>query len=701
VAVAAERDGYTRRERDLDVLRKQESRRAARDLEIPKCANPRRRRKAAKSLLYFGQAYFRKPPSKRYPGMPAWLPTPCADLHLEGVEALERIIRYGGNEAWAWPRGGGKDTWLRIGVIWAAVNGYKMHSVLAAFTADKSLRMLDNVKSQLEVNDHLAEDYPEVCVPIRALEGSPHRAKGQTVGGRLTRIIWGQDSIRLPAIPRPSGKAYPCSGAIISTGSINGAIRGIIIDGIRPDFVGLTDPQTDDVAKSPEQTKNTMRMIRQDFGGLGGHTEPLACIALVTVMRRNDVAARLTNRKLHPEWNGRLRRAFLSWPDRMDLWDQYEDLYRAGQESGEDPTGRKAHRFYLEHRAEMDVGAETYWPEAYIRQLAEDGSQIEVSAVQHLMNKRYQWGKEGFLAEFQNDPQSEHEEVYELSAESVARRCGPYEHRIVPDAAMKIGQGIDIGDRRMHWAVVAAMTGSPYYVVNYYWHEYRGEIDADLAGAAGARMEPLDKIILTALRRRREELAADWLSRPDGAPARVDLTLIDSGHRRDVVYRFIRESGTAFRAIKGRGSSQGQEKFRMPAPGETRQLGRNWYRELQREHGLHLYHLNADEWKHAVHDSLTQTVGGPGSLVLFRDTPAHHREFGEHLVSERWDPDAQKWVREHKHNHFWDCIYMAFAALDMLGVRRLPPDQPARPQPAPQRQTGRVGWINRGGGMMR
>ena len=106
-----------------DLMRRKRA--AERDLEIPACANPKRRAKAAKSLMAFGMTYFSEPPSKRYPGMPAWLPTPCADLHREGVQALERIIRYGGNEAWAWPRGAGKDTWLRIGVMWAAMNGLK------------------------------------------------------------------------------------------------------------------------------------------------------------------------------------------------------------------------------------------------------------------------------------------------------------------------------------------------------------------------------------------------------------------------------------------------------------------------------------------------------------------------------------------------------------------------------------------------
>jgi hypothetical protein len=682
---------YDERRSQRDLMRRKRAQ--TYEITIPKAKNPRRRKKAAKSLLAFCQSYFSKPPSLRYPGMPAWFSTKPSAMHLEIIADIERTVFYGGNMALAAPRGGGKDTLLKIAAMWATLNGHSMYPVVAAFKESFAERMLGDIKSQLECNDWLCEDYPEVCVPIRALEGAAQRARTQTVNDQQTRMVWGQNYIVLPSV-----KGSAASGRVIGTGSINGAIRGLNVNGLRPDLVVMTDPQDRDIANNPDQVKEKIRLIRQDFGGLGGHIQPLAAFALVTVIKKNDVADRLINRKLHPEWNGRKYQAFLSMPKNMHLWEQYEELVRRGQETETDPTGREANRFYLDNRAAMDEGAQSYWPDAYYRTAAPDGTQLESSNIQHLMNKRYTVGHEAFDAEYQNDPEDENQTVYGLVPESLVYRQSDYEHNIVPEGAACVVQGIDIGDKCLHCVVYAVMPDASAYLVNHWRHDYKNEIDPDLHEKDTPFTDPLDKIVLTGLRRRRSEVNGGLLKTVDGQPARVTLTLVDSGHRNDVVYEFIRESGPAWRPIKGQGRTQGQEKFNLPKGGDGIGIGDHYYSKIQPGQRVKLYHLDTDYWKHQLHDSLTQQQGTPGSLVCFRADAWVHREFASSMVSERWSPEDGRWIVEHKHlNHFFDCAYLCWAAARMCGVKRLQVPREQAPQQPQRRQTGRMNWVNRGG----
>lgn len=655
-------EGYDERAANRALQAKKRA--AARDIEIPECVNPKRRSKAAKSLLAFAMAYFSRPPSLRYPGMPAWFSLEPGDVHLEFIEAFERICWYGGQEAWAAPRGAGKDTILKIGAMWAALNGHKWYPLLGAFKLEMSERMLRDIKSQLEVNDWLHDDYPEVCAPVRALEQSALRARTQTVNGQPTRMEWGSRYIVLPTI-----EGSLASGRIIGTGSVNGAIRGENVGSVRPDLVALTDPQTRDVAKNPTQVKEVMDLIRQDFGGLSSNVEPLAALALVTVIRKNDVADRLTDRRRHPEWNGRKHVAIKAWPERMDLWNQYEELKRDGQEGGEDPTGRAAHTFYLENREEMDRGAVTYWPPAYIKHKAPDGSQLESSQLEHLMNERYTMGHEGFMAEFQNDPVEEGVDSSGLTVDVIQHRQSQYQHLIVPDDCVKLTQGVDIRDRELHYVTVAWTNDATGFVIDYAIVEYSMLVDDDLHGRPGL-LEPLDKVVLSELRRLRGAVVASPYRRIEGLVAEVDLSVVDSGHRKTAVYQFVRESGPRWIAAKGMGRGQGQERFHRPQAGEGRSIGQYWYGAAQPER-LMLWHLDADHWKTHVHEGLIMAPGAPGSLSLFRAEPKVHKTLANHLLAETWYVDKQQWVREHRQNHFFDCLYMACAAADMLGIRRL------------------------------
>ena len=113
--------------------------------------------------------------------------------------------------------------------------------------------MLESIKTELDGNELLAEDFPEVCHPIRCLDGIANRCSGQLYQGERTHIGWTAKDIVLPTIP--GSKA---SGAIIKVAGITGRIRGMKFkraDGqsVRPSLVVIDDPQTDESARSLSQ----------------------------------------------------------------------------------------------------------------------------------------------------------------------------------------------------------------------------------------------------------------------------------------------------------------------------------------------------------------------------------------------------------------------------------------------------------------
>src|SRR5690606_7326134 len=141
---------------------------------------------------------------------------------------------------------------------------------------DHAAQMLDSIKAELENSDLLAADFPEVCHPIRSLEGIHQRAAGQLLEGKPTLIGWTAKEIVLPTCA-----GSEASGAIIRVAGITGRIRGMKhkrADGssVRPSLVLIDDPQTDESARSPSQCANRERVLAGAILGLAGPGQKIA-----------------------------------------------------------------------------------------------------------------------------------------------------------------------------------------------------------------------------------------------------------------------------------------------------------------------------------------------------------------------------------------------------------------------------------------
>jgi hypothetical protein len=101
-------------------------------------------------------------------------------------------------------------------------------------------------------------------------------------------------------------------------------------------------------------------------------------------LHQKSVTARLATQ---PEWRHRLFAAIESWPLRMDLWLEWENVLC---DISDAHRSKSAREFYQQHRADMDNGAKVLWP--------------EYKSLYDLMVIRAADGHSAFMAEMQNNP---------------------------------------------------------------------------------------------------------------------------------------------------------------------------------------------------------------------------------------------------------------------------------------------------------
>ncbi|MFV0444389.1 MAG: hypothetical protein ACK5Q5_12540 [Planctomycetaceae bacterium] len=279
--------------------------------DLPAIADPARRSNAATNFQFFCESYF--PQSFHL----AW-----SDDHLKVLRKIEQAVLQGGLFAMAMPRGSGKTTICECACIWAVLNGHREFVCLIGSDEGHAMDMLESIKTELDANELLLADYPEVCHPIQSLDGIANRCNGQLYHGERTHIGWTAKYIVLPtlqpkgwsedetlgALIREDGRAL-ASGAIIKVAGITGRIRGMKFkrpDGksVRPSLVVLDDPQTDESARSVSQCQQRESILAGAVLGLAGPGHKISGIMPCTVIRPGDMADRILNRDHHPSCQG-------------------------------------------------------------------------------------------------------------------------------------------------------------------------------------------------------------------------------------------------------------------------------------------------------------------------------------------------------------------------------------------------------------
>ena len=639
---------------------------AGRDIApIPEVVNPERKTACERNFQLFCETYF--PDTYAL----AW----SAD-HIKAIERIETAVLRGGLFALAMPRGSGKSTLTETAALWAMLYGHREFVTLIGATESAALEMLDSIKTELEVNERLAEDFPEVCYPIAQLDGIANRCAGQICNGERTRITWTSNEIVLPTI-----KDSKASGIIVRVAGITGRIRGMKYkrsDGrsVRPSLVIIDDPQTSESAGSLEQTKKRVRVLAGDILGLAGPGQKISGIMPCTIIRPGDMADIILNRNTHPDWNGEKTRMVDKFPINMKLWEEYAEI--RADALREEGNFQRATDFYLANREAMDAGAVVSWEARY--------NHDEVSALQHAMNLKLQ-DEAAFQAEYQNDPLPE--DTFDESLLSVDEICGKINGIVrgkVPLYCDKLTMFIDVQKALLFYTVIAwadDFTGS---VIDYgAWpDQHRRQFSlADAnptihskfpkAGFEGGLYSALTKLT-------DDYLGREW-EREDGALLKIEKALVDAnwGQSTDIVYQFCRQSVHAGIIMPSHGryvgaSSKPMTEYRRQ-PGDK--LGFNWMiPNVAGKRAIRHVIYDTNYWKSFIHARLGISLGDNGCLSLYGRIPGNHQLLAEHLTAEyrvRTEGrgrtvDEWKLKPQNSDNHWLDCVAGCAVCASILGA---------------------------------
>lgn len=661
--------------RNAERDRQAEQSLAGRDIgPLPEVVNPDRKAACERNFQLFCESYFPETYAL------AWSPD-----HLKVIEKIETAVLRGGLFALAMPRGSGKSTLSESAVIWAMLYGHREFITLIGATESAALETLDSIKTELEVNERLAEDFPEVCYPVAQLEGIANRCAGQLYKGERTRITWTSNEIVLPTV-----EGSRASGIIVRVAGITGRIRGMKFkrsDGrsVRPSLVIIDDPQTSESAGSLEQTRKRVRVLAGDILGLAGPGQKISGIMPCTIIRPGDMADIILNRNTHPDWNGEKTRMVYRFPTNMKLWEEYAEIRAEALRT--EGNFQKATEFYLANREAMDAGAEVSWEARF--------NHDEVSALQHAMNLKFQ-DEAAFMSEYQNDPlPDDTADDSLLSVDEICAKINGLARRRVPLKCDRLTMFVDIQKALLFYVVTAWAEDFTGAVIDYgSWpDQHRHEYSLADANPSIQTLFPktgLEGALYAALSALTDEcLGREW-EREDGAVLKIERALVDAnwGQSTDVVYQFCRQSSHAGVILPSHGryvgaSSKPMTEYRKQ---QGDRLGFNWMiPNVAGKRAIRHVIYDTNYWKSFIHARLAVPVGDKGSLTLYGRIPGAHQLFAEHLTAEYRvktqgrgrTVDEWKLKPQSHDNHFLDCVAGCAVCGSMLGAS-LPETLPAK-----------------------
>ena len=248
------------------------------------------------------------------------------------------------------PRGASKSTHLSLGfALYCIALGLKHYIVEVCDVFDQAVLLIEALKAELENNIRLSTDFPEAC------------GKGR---------IWRE------------GEIVTRNGIKVQGVGAGKKLRGRRHGPYRPDLLFLDDIENDEGVRSPDQRKKLWDWLVRAALKLGPPDGSMDTIYVGTVLHFEAVIVKASK---HPAWNVTKFEAVVKVPDRMDLWEKFEEVYyNDGEEA--------ATAFYDARKADMDEGAVINWP--------------GVQTLLFLMLARAE-DLSAFLTEYQNQPISE------------------------------------------------------------------------------------------------------------------------------------------------------------------------------------------------------------------------------------------------------------------------------------------------------
>lgn len=248
------------------------------------------------------------------------------------------------------PRGSSKSTHLSLGfALYCIVLKKTRYCLEVCDVYAQAALLIEAIKAELTTNPRLQHDFPDAC--------------GQ---GR----VWREGEIVTRQNVRVEGL-----GALQK-------LRGRRHGPYRPDLMFFDDIENDEAVRSPEQRQKLENWIYRAALKVGPPDGSMHVIWVGTVLHFDAVLVRAAKKQL---WRVTKFQAIMNWPDRTDLWEEFEEIYLNEGEAA-------AKAFYAARKVEMDAGAVVNWP--------------ALQPLLWLMLERAS-SHDAFATEYQNQPISE------------------------------------------------------------------------------------------------------------------------------------------------------------------------------------------------------------------------------------------------------------------------------------------------------
>jgi len=283
---------------------------------------------------------------------------PPSKMHREISVEFCRIIASDDVErfAFAAPRGNAKTTYILAFILFCVCYGLKRFVIYITSTAELANVFLGDIKTELESNDRLLADFPDVC------------GRGR---------VWRENVI----VTRNGVKIQP-----LGAGK---KIRGRKHGPYRPDLVVTDDIEDDEHVRNIDQRNKLFSWFTKAVLKARGVAQKCDFIITGTLLHFDSLLSRIVDPRKSPGWRSRIYKAVISWASNQSLWDQWEALYTDWHKPDEARLG-DAHAFFLAHAPEMLVGTQVLWPEG--------------EPYYDLMRQRVDEGPSAFGSEKQNEP---------------------------------------------------------------------------------------------------------------------------------------------------------------------------------------------------------------------------------------------------------------------------------------------------------
>lgn len=314
-----------------------------------------RKKLGAMDLEYFGRAYLGHYFTRETPAFHRELDRIWQDGVLKGrlslgKEDVTEIRRLPGcHRAVAAPRGHAKSTNLTFkDTLHGIVYGYKPYILILSDSSDQAQGFLSDIREELEENQAIREDF------------------GDLQGKKAWRedVLLTSTGIKIEAIG--SGKK----------------IRGRRHKNWRPGLIVLDDIENDENVRTPEQRKKLENWFFKAVSKAGDDYTDIVYIG--TLLHYDSLLAKVLK---NPAYRAVKYKAVISWAERKDLWDLWEEIFIDLDNENREQDARD---FFEFNKEEMLKGTKVLWEDKL--------------SYYDLMVMRVSEGEASFNSEEQNEP---------------------------------------------------------------------------------------------------------------------------------------------------------------------------------------------------------------------------------------------------------------------------------------------------------